>query len=182
MKKLIEILKRCESILISAKAPKSDIQTLRTLIDNIELCHVSLDQFYKYILGNLGTEKRPIIEKKTNVNIFRTLSNIEEIAIIYRKVKENKLLNGFEENILREIEKKYPNIRSFVLDDSSNLYNRISAVDEKTWSMEELKLLLLYHFHIKPSKSTNKNKLLTQLKKNIYNLNYMDSMKRQYEK
>ncbi|MEW6658817.1 MAG: hypothetical protein AB1424_09160 [Thermodesulfobacteriota bacterium] len=183
MKKLIDILKRCECILTSAKAPKSDIKTLITLIDNIEhLSHVSLEQFYAHIHGNLRTEKQPIKEKKINVKISRTLTDIDKIANTYRKVKENKLLSDFEEKILTEIESKYPYLRSFLLDDLSNLYNRISEVDENIWSMEELKILLCFHFHIKPSKSTNKNKLLAQLRKNIYNLNYMDSMKRQYER
>jgi hypothetical protein len=183
MNKVIEILKRCEKILISARAPKEDIIILRALIDNIE----NLDQmsFVKVITGidtNYEVEKRPIKDRKIKDRTTKILSDIESIANAYRKVKNNNLLTDREIYLLKETDKKYSNLRSFILGDLARLYDRISEVDETIWSMEELKIILCFHFHIKPSKSTNKNKLLNQLKKNIYNLNYMDSMKKQYER
>lgn len=183
MTNLIEILKRCESILATARAPQNDIQILKSLIDSIANSDsMSIEQFFADIAKNRGIEKRQIKEKRTKLKLTRTLTDIEKLADIYRKINDKKTLNDSEGEIIREFEGKYPNIRSFVLGDLSNLYDRISEIDEKTWSMEELRLLLCFHFHIKPSQGINKTKLLTQLKKNIYNLNYMDSMKKQYER
>lgn len=179
MNTLIELLKRCEGILIAAKAPKGDIKTLRTLIENIEsLGKLSLDNFYKYIREYSIIDKQPIKKKG---EIPKTLSNIENLANTYRKVKDNKALTSLDNEILNEFESKYPNIRSFLLGDLNDLYNKISEVGEKTWSMEELKLISFFHFDFKPSQRTNKTELLNELKKNIYNLDYMDSMKKQYE-
>ena len=61
------------------------------------------------------------------------------------------------------------------------LYDKVSHIGDRTWSLEELQLILLFRFDIRMPQNTPKSSLLGILKKNIYNYDYMDSMKKKYE-
>jgi len=181
MKKLIALLKRCEAILVTAKAPKSDIKTLNTLINNLEaISKLSINDFYKELQYYFDESKDVISEIKEKP--AKITSNIETIAQIYRKIRDNKSLTDVEQERINAFEEKHSNMREFLLGDLDDLYNKISEVGEKKWSMEELKLISFFHFDLKPSQRTNKSDLLNEIKNNIYNLDYMNSMKKQYEK
>ena len=179
MKKITEILKRCESIFIAAKAPKSDIRVLHNFIEDIvdsdNQCH---DNFSNY---SKGKDKKTKSNKPERGIYKKKPSNIEIIADVYRKINKGMTLNSSEKEILNEVEKKYPNIRDFLVIDFSKLYDKISEIDEKSWTIEELKIISYFHLYISPKQKTTKAEILNNLKKNIYNKDYMESMKKQYE-
>ncbi len=179
MNKIIELLKRTETILITAKAPESDLKNIRELIKHLkpvrELPH---DKFYNYIKNYSIQVKQP--EKNVKKLYSLPKLNLEEIVTIYKKIRSKRSLNDSEKESINIFETKHPKIRNFLLGDLKDLYDRVSEVDEKMWNIEELRLLLLFHFDFKPSQK-KKSDLLSELKKNIYSFNYMNSMKRQYE-
>lgn len=203
MGNIVEILIRCKDMLISAKAPKNDINLLNSLIqklDNIdntsyfaleshlqEPLPIKADPISKvkksvYVDKNMfDASKNQLSKKSKNKPTQKNMPNIEFIARAYKKLKNEEVLTNEDARAISEIENKYPNIRSLMLGDLTNMYDRVSKIDEQIWSIEELNLLSFFHFDIKPSKSKNKTMLINILKSNIYNVNYMDSMKKQYE-
>ena len=179
MEKIIELLKKYEYILITAGAPKKDIKIIHDFIENLEgLDTPSINDFYKYLqeYGKKNTD-----ERARNIKPKTIPATIEKIASIYHDMKNGKSLTNADAEILSKAENKYPHIRSFLLDDLAGLYNRVSEVDEKKWTLEELKIIFCFHFSNLPKKKTTKTELLNEIKKNIYNIDYMDSMKKQYE-
>ena len=180
MNKLIDLLKRCETILITAKAPKSDLETLTNLIKNLEFFeNQSLGKFYNYIQKYSTVEKQS--GRNKNKQIKSSKFKLEDIKNIYKKFQNKQSLTKDEKESLHIFENKYPQIRGFLFCDLADLYNKISDVGEKMWTIEVLKLLLLFHFNIKQGQNAKKSSLLSELKKNVYNKNYMGSMKEKYE-
>lgn len=202
MSKIIEVLIRCKDMLVSAKAPNKDIVVLNAFIQKLDkIGNVPIDYSESNLLKPLSIKSGPIdkdkndyvyknkfdaaknqpSKKSKNKPLQKNILPIESIARAYKNLKNEEVLTSEDIQAIHEIENKYPSIRSLLLGDLSSLYDRVSKIDEQELSIEELNLLSFFHFDIKPSKSKNKTMLINIFKKNIYNLNYMDSMKKRYE-
>ena len=182
MKKLVEILYRCEQILKSAHAPKSD---LRVLSDFIEKLESSKD----FSANNFNNILPVILEKKgfrhvgtaPKARISKPKTSIGNLSNIYKNLSNAKELDSLESEFIKVFEEKHPNIRELLFTEIAGLYDKVSHIGDRTWSLEELQLILLFRFDIRMPQNTPKSSLLGILKRNIYNYDYMDSMKKKYE-
>jgi hypothetical protein len=178
MKKILELLKRYETILVTVKAPESDLRDLREFIDKLDMGEIILDEFNpspRFHFKDKTTKQSKI----NNQALAKT--NYQTVADVYKKIKDDRIINDSEQQLITAFEFKHPNIREFLLVNIADLYNKVSEVGDRIWSLEELRLILFFHFDLKPNQTSTKADLLGMLKKNIYNSDYMDSMKKNYE-
>ena len=112
---------------------------------------------------------------------LKSKANFEKLSEIYKELKNGQHVDDSDLEIVKAFENKHPRIREFLLTDVKELYDKITKVGDRAWSVEELRLILFFHFNIKPNQSMPKIDLLNKLKTNIYNSDYMDSMKKTYE-
>jgi hypothetical protein len=182
MNKLIDILKRCETILVAAKAPESDLRELQMLIAVVEsLSGTSLRSFYEH-LYRLGERDKHAPKTKVQKPPQKRIStSVDGVANLYKEQSQNATLSKHDEEILTEIDSIYPRLRDLLLGDITTLYDRISGVKDEEWTTEELQIILYYHFGTKPKQKTTRATLLSELRKEVYNANYMKSMKQKYE-
>ena len=171
----IDLLKRFETVLLSVKASRSDLYILRELLTDVESLEDRSSSRSPY------SKPVPAERFKTRIRPASYKTRLKEIANIYKGLAKNQELSDTDLNVINLFEVKHPNIRSFIITNKEGLYDKVSQVGDKAWSAEELRLILLYHFDINTNPTTPKSELINMVKKNIYNFDYMDSMKNKYE-
>jgi hypothetical protein len=103
------------------------------------------------------------------------------IQNLYRKMQNKCPLTNEENGLICLFEEKYPLIRSLIFGDVLELYSMLGKDNKVNLSVDELKLLLSYHFGIEANNNT-KRELIGELQNRIYQSHHFDSIKRGYTK
>lgn len=179
LNELYELIKDYKQILEITESKKN----LQLINDFLEILLSYKNISYNDFKKSLKDLKLCTDSKKTSYNKAKSKKfDISKIVPIYKNFIKNKSLSSSDIELLDQFNNKYPNIKNITSLDKSELYQKIHSTPLKNFTLIELKFLLKYYFNTKISSKNTKKELYDELLNNIYQSNYLDSLKSNYSK